>query len=190
MLVADSMIYNGSVGFFSGAGGVYNNTFMCTPGLGGGAGFNDNGKNSGSVAFENNAVTSCDTLMYVSKPITADYNAYGNSTSNTFVCGSTFYTNGQLSSWQSCISGDSHSFYNSSLGLDTTTGMPSSGSPVVGTGTNLSSLCNGDLAPLCSDKAGTPRSSSGSWTIGAYSSGAAGPKPSAATGLTGTVTPK
>jgi hypothetical protein len=190
VFVADSMIYNGSVGFFSGAGGVYNNTFMCTPGLGGGVGFNDHGKNSGAVVFKNNAVTSCDSLMSVSTPITADFNAYGNSTSNTFNCGSNFYTNGQLSSWQSCISGDSHSFYNSSLGLDTTTGIPSSSSPVIGTGTNLSSLCNGDLAPLCSDKAGTPRSSSGSWTVGAYSSGAAGPKPSAATGLTGTVTAK
>ena len=188
VFIADSVIYNGSIGFFSGAGGVYNNTFECTAGLGGGAAFNDFGKNSGAVVFKNNAVTSCDTLMYVSKPFTADYNAYGNSTSNTFDCDGTFYTNSPLSSWQSCISGDSHSFYSSSLGLDTTTGIPGSGSPVIGAGTNLSSLCTGNLAQLCSDKAGNPRSTSGAWTIGAYNSG--GPQPSAAIGLTGTVVAK
>jgi len=187
----DSMIYNGAVGWYSGSGGMYNNTILCTPGLGGGVGLNAEGRNSGStVTFKNNAITGCDSAMYVHTPLTTDYNAYGNSTSNAFICNGTFYATSQFSSWQSCISGDSHSTYNSSLGLDTTTGVPSSGSPVIGTGTNLSSLCSGALAQLCSDKAGTPRPSSGNWTIGAYSTGGGGAKPAAASGLTGTVTPK
>jgi hypothetical protein len=43
-----------------------------------------------------------------------------------------------------------------------------SGSPAIGAATNLTSLCSGNLAPLCLDKAGATRVSTGSWDIGAY----------------------
>lgn len=40
-----------------------------------------------------------------------------------------------------------------------------------GIGTNLTSLCTGNLAPLCSDAAGNARPSSGAWDAGAYQYG-------------------
>lgn len=51
------------------------------------------------------------------------------------------------------------------LGSD---GMPQSGSPLIQAGTNLSSLCSGNLSPLCSDKNGVARPSTGAWDIGSY----------------------
>lgn len=46
---------------------------------------------------------------------------------------------------------------------------PTSGSnPTVGAGTNLTSLCTGAVAPLCSDKNGVPRPANGAWNTGAY----------------------
>jgi len=42
------------------------------------------------------------------------------------------------------------------------------GSPAIGSGTNLSSLCTGNLTALCADKAGVPRPASGAWDAGAY----------------------
>jgi hypothetical protein len=37
-----------------------------------------------------------------------------------------------------------------------------------GAGVNLTSVCAGDLAPLCKDMLGNPRPASGSWSAGAY----------------------
>jgi hypothetical protein len=42
------------------------------------------------------------------------------------------------------------------------------GSAAIGMGTNLTSLCGGNLAQLCTDRAGVVRPSTGSWDIGAY----------------------
>jgi hypothetical protein len=49
-------------------------------------------------------------------------------------------------------------------------GTLSAGSPAIGAGTNLTSICTSSsyLAPLCADRAGNARSSSGAWDIGAY----------------------
>jgi hypothetical protein len=47
-------------------------------------------------------------------------------------------------------------------------GHPLAGSPVAGAGTNLTSLCSGQLVPLCSDKEGKPRPTTGAWDVGAY----------------------
>jgi hypothetical protein len=72
--------------------------------------------------------------------------------------------------------------------LNTSTGAELSGSPTIGAGTNLSSLCiqNGGSLPnaLCSDITGTPRPVTTSWDIGAYQSGSVvvGP-PSSPSGL-------
>jgi hypothetical protein len=68
---------------------------------------------------------------------------------------------------------------------------PQSGSPLIGKGANLTSLCTGNLAALCSDIAGNPRPSTGPWTIGAYQSGgtavSSGATPAAPTNLSVTV---
>ncbi|HXM96131.1 MAG TPA: hypothetical protein VOA64_18065 [Candidatus Dormibacteraeota bacterium] len=63
------------------------------------------------------------------------------------------------------------------------TGHPMSGSPVIGTGTNLTSLCTGPLVPLCKDKDGNSRPASGVWDVGAYNSGVSGRGPAAPSGL-------
>ncbi len=56
--------------------------------------------------------------------------------------------------------------------FNTTTGIPLTGSPVIGAGTNLSSLCiqNGGALPnaLCSDITGASRPLSSAWDIGAF----------------------
>ena len=60
----------------------------------------------------------------------------------------------------------------------------SSGSPDIGAGANLSSLCSTPgLGPLCYDKNGVARPSTGAWDIGAYEA----PRPNPPVGLTGTV---
>jgi hypothetical protein len=65
--------------------------------------------------------------------------------------------------------------------------VPQSTSPVISAGKNLFSICSGQpnpgLGALCFDAAGTPRSSSGNWDIGAYTSNAVA-GPSAPTDLT------
>jgi hypothetical protein len=63
-------------------------------------------------------------------------------------------------------------------------GHPQAGSPVIGKGANLTSLCTGGaINALCQDKAGTPRPTSGAWDIGAYQFAAA-QGPSQPSGLT------
>jgi hypothetical protein len=58
-----------------------------------------------------------------------------------------------------------------------------SGSSAIGLGTNMTSSCSGSFAPLCTDKAGTPRPSSGGWDAGAYQFSSAGGAPAPPTGL-------
>ena len=75
---------------------------------------------------------------------------------------------GTFSTWQSQTGQDaSPSAYVTSANL-TSSGVPNSGSPVLGVGANLTSLCTGNLAPLCLDINGNARPSSGAWDIGAY----------------------
>jgi hypothetical protein len=87
--------------------------------------------------------------------------------------------------WQSFLQstypssgGDSHGMALASpanLGLDSN-GRPQNGSPLIGKGHNLSSLCSGQPNPgigaLCYDAAGNARpGGTTSWDLGAYSSG-------------------
>ena len=195
--IADQYIYNGLFGLFSGnytsanGGGVYNNTLISTDASAGGACITMNSVVSGTT-FQNNAMTGCDTLINIGDkiPFSPNFNQYANSASNAFNCNGTFFTSADFSSWQSCIKGDANSGYSTSLNLNGS-GIPQTGSKLIGSGTNLSSLCNGTMTALCSDIAGNPRPSTGSWTVGAYiSSGSAAARPAAAGGLTGTVTAK
>jgi hypothetical protein len=72
----------------------------------------------------------------------------------------------------------------------TTSFVPNSGSPVIGAGKNLYSICNGQpnpgLGALCSDAAGLARPSTGGWDIGAFQYGS-GQAPNPPTGLTAVV---
>jgi hypothetical protein len=147
----------------------------------------------GTVNFENNIATNTDNLIGLSTAVsskTIDYNVYANGGTLAFSYTST-WSSSQFSSWQSAIAGDSHSTYTACAGLSST-GVPSSGSAVIGTGRNLTSLC-GTLPALCyTTSAGntvTPvaRPSSGAWDTGAYkySSGVTTYSISGTSGVTG-----
>ncbi|MGO9324633.1 MAG: hypothetical protein ACLP07_08740 [Terracidiphilus sp.] len=179
--VGDQADPNGLFGLFSGnftsahGGGVYNNTFISTAGTGAGVCFSANSDVSG-MTFENNALTGCNQLIETdSIPFIADYDQYANGGSNAFVCQRNYYSASQLSSWQRCIKGDSHSAYSSSPNLNSSY-QPQMGSRLINAGTTLTSFCSGPLSPLCSDYAGNPRPASGPWTVGAYSTSGSGPQ--------------
>ncbi len=172
--VGDQADPDGLFGLFSGnytpahGGGVYNNTFISTAGTEGGVCFSANSDVSG-MTFENNALSGCNQLIETdSIPFSPDYNRYASGGNNAFVCHKNFYSASQLSSWRSCIAGDSHSTYSSSLAFNGSY-QPKSESRLINAGTNLTSLCTGSLSSLCSDYAGKPRPTSGAWTVGAWS---------------------
>jgi len=102
-------------------------------------------------------------------------------------------TNGtKLSWWQSALpsgTGQDAGAQLLSAGamkLDST-GHPLAGSPVIGSGTNLTSLCTGNLTFLCKDKDGNPRPTNGPWDVGAYSFNGSVNRPVAPTGLSAIV---
>lgn len=176
--VGDQADPDGLFGLFSGnytsaqGGGVYNNTFISTAGTRVGVCFSANSDVSGMV-FENNILSGCNQLIETdSVPFTPDYNQYGNSGSNALVCHGNYYQASQLSSWRSCVGGDSHSAYRSSLNLNSN--YQPQGAPLISAGINLTSLCSGTLSSLCTDYAGNPRPSIGAWTVGAYSTSGSG----------------
>lgn len=131
---------------------LYNNTFT-----GPGAGhFGSNQSNCAysSVDFENNAVGGCASLGTSGSGVT-DYNAYADGTgTNCFPAGC---STGAFTTWQG-TGKDTHGVYSPGGAV---------GSNVTGVGTNLTSLCAGDLIPLCSDINGNARPSSGAWNAGA-----------------------
>ncbi|MCZ2111087.1 MAG: Ig-like domain repeat protein, partial [Dehalococcoidia bacterium] len=130
---------------------LYNNTFA-------GPGAGKWGGNNASCAYAsrdwiNNAAGGCYAFFQPGSG-TTDYNAYANgSGSDCFPSGGCNFT-----AWQSSGK-DTHSVYNASSAV---------GSNVAGVGANLTSLCTGDLVPLCSDINGNPRPSSGPWKAGAF----------------------
>lgn len=130
---------------------LYNNTFK-----GPGAGhFGGNLANCvyASKDFENDAVGGCSSLG-TSGTGTTDFNAFADGTgTNCFPLGC---TTGAFTSWQG-TGKDTHSIYSpgSAVGSNTT-----------GVGTNLTSLCTGDLTPLCTTRLGVTRPASGAWDAG------------------------
>ncbi len=148
---------------------------------------------------ENNVVEGCGTLIGGNEvdvggnpaqsnvPFQAfDYNGYANCSGyNCFFVNltGTAVDTASFSTWQSQSGFDAHSVadpgsigYGVTVGSDflqlTDGGAPLPGSPLVGTGANLSSLCDGGLpllANLCQDLAGNPRpGGDAGWDIGAY----------------------
>jgi hypothetical protein len=135
-----------------------------------------------TMQAKNNAIANSGGIIFV-PPDEAlssgglDFNVYGNCTgSNCFIYHGNTWNSGQFSSYQSDLKTDSGSEQNSHLsviGLNSS-GVPQSGSVVIGGGTNLTSLCSGVLVALCSDTSAgntrTPvaRPSTGAWDVGAY----------------------
>ena len=130
---------------------AYNNTFS-GPGQGH---FGANGASCSDtqVDFENNVVGGCNGFNGAGSG-TTDFNAYADSTGATN-CWPSVGCN--FASWQGA-GHDAHSVYNAS---------GATGSNATGVGTNLTSLCTGDLVPLCSTIDGTARPAVGAWNAGA-----------------------
>lgn len=163
----------------------YNNTVI-------GGGFTGGGVNviiadsaNGAESFTNNILQGQSTLMYfqAGTPASSGFltNIYENTTADgsgsfnifTFQPGNDTTTLAGFQALLPASSGkDAGSQFlpNTAMRLDSQ-GRPLAGSPVTGAGTNLTSLCSGNLAPLCKDKAGNPRAVFGPWDIGAYASG-------------------
>ncbi len=129
---------------------------------------------NGKVKIQNNAVGGCNQLISASPTEIAslgdvDHNSYMDCTGsyNCFWVGTT--DTASFTGYQSATGLDAHSTSNLSyVPLLELTGWPQTGSPLLGTGMNLSSLCSGALAPLCVDLGGHPRPTSGSWDAGSY----------------------
>jgi hypothetical protein len=180
--ITDQPINDGLFGLYAGnatptyGGGVYNNTIVSNAGTNSGVCFGV-GMAAG-MTFENNAVSGCNQLMaeLVTVPFSPNYNRYGDGGNNAFVCNRNYWSPDAFSLWKSCIKGDANSAYKTSLKLNDT-GIPQLRSPVINAGTNLTSLCTGNLASLCSDYAGNSRPTSGPWTVGAYATSDSAPQP-------------
>ena len=167
---------NGSPSF------IYNNTYLC----------NATGTTQQAVAIQtfvltgldarNNVITNCQMAMQ-SKGSTwssnTNFNYYGNSgfgfgNSSDGACCISFAT------WKTDTGADANSVSSASTTIlpacnsstDCSNVAPTSGSPVIGFGQNLNSICTGQpnpgLGALCFDKAGNSRPSSGAWTAGAF----------------------
>lgn len=196
VLIGDQPVNNGLLNAASGNVHIYNNTIIdnnpadvsnpnsfCYTASSAGAAL--------SVVFENNVLSGCDTLVYVTgvSSFTTNYNVYANAGGNAFINGSNYFGPTQLSSWQSSIGGDASSSYRASAGLSSL-GVPSSGAATINAGANLTGL---SIAPLdMTTSAGdtiTPikRPPTGStWDVGAYEFQSSAQAPSPATGLTAT----
>lgn len=129
-----------------------------------------------------------------STPYAIDYNLYANTWNNNMwdcVSGgsNTWYSSNNLASYlgAGCTGSPEQNSVNDTCawggpctsanegGVDQTTGIPSSGSDVIGKGINLTSL---GITALNSDKNGTARPATGNWDIGAYQYTGALPVPS------------
>ena len=189
---------------------IANNTIIGTPTFSGSS--NNCYQFSAEMTFVNNVGKSCNAYDIWQNYDAGggntwsglfDYNFFGETTgggaytfqvlTNTGTTGTSVGAD-TLAAYQSnlvtmgCVVGsygcETHSYYNATVGsLDLgTSGLPTSSSPVVNAGTNLTSLCSSDtlLAGLCKDTSlgGTrtqvARPSSGSWWAGAYSSSTGG----------------
>jgi hypothetical protein len=170
----------------------FNNTIL---GYGSGAGVAIGSANTLSgVTVENNIVSNFQYAINFSDAGTlasvmafADDNDYFSA--NTFRT-SDFFSN--FANWQTKTCGsnpcDAHSFQSNPMLPGSPPFVPGAGSPVIGTGANLTSICSGQpnpgLGALCFDAQGNARpasasgpcpGSAGCWTMGAFEVGGAPP---------------
>jgi len=112
---------------------------------------------------ENNVFTTTNAVLSYNATITtSNYNVFFNTGSQIVEGPGANYT---LAQWQGMGYDLNSVTTNPNLTADYTLG---SGSSAVGLGANLTSLCTGSLAALCTDKAGNPRPATGAWDAGAY----------------------
>jgi hypothetical protein len=177
---------DGWIGDFAGNGHlVFNNTFLGVNGTSYLFGVSTNGVQTATgLTFENNILQGGGQVIRdIDTPATytkIDYNFYANSATGNPIWE---FTSGcrvsSLADWQACSpSPDAHA--QAQLGspwanLNNTTGVVSTGFAGNTGGLNLTSLCSGDLVPLCSDIIGVSRpGGSTAWTVGAYQFSAGG----------------
>jgi hypothetical protein len=173
VLRCDSLVY-GLAQVQAGHGEIYNNTII---GLGAPSGSDLDGtclvvNNSSNALIKNNAISGCRFLISINDVTTIanpatdlNFNTYGScGTSNCFSWTGVSPFTLLLTTWQANCRCDGNSTKNANLLLDSTW-HPTAGSPVIGTGTNLSSL---SISDLNRDIMLIPRPSIGPWTVGAY----------------------
>ncbi len=172
---------NGLLSPYSGEEHIFDNTFIgnktsegsCIP-------VKNPSSEATNIAFENNVLTTCHTLIDAETGKMAagspDYDLYANAgTANeAFACpGHELYFS-QFAEWRTCIDGDSHSIAvaGAKLSADETFGQlgkPEAGSEAIQHGANLTSLCaSTPEEALCKNIDGEPRPATGAWNIGAY----------------------
>jgi hypothetical protein len=161
---------------------LYNNTF-----IGSLQTINTQGSGTGQI-LENNISAATEGILFGQASMaTSDYNDWYALGNPAMTYNSTQYST--LAAYKSGTGFDGNSIAvspNLSAGF-----VPNAGSPVIGTGVNLNSTCNGQpnpgLGALCYDKAGNLRPS-GKWDMGAYqfSTSASSGQPAPPTGLTAT----
>lgn len=132
---------------------LYNNTFS-------GPGVGHFGNNQAACVdvnkdFENNAVGGCSQFNAAGGGVT-DFNAYAFGPSSGGNCWPVSGGNCNFALWQA-TGFDTHSVYSPGGAV---------GSNVTGVGANLTSLCVGNLVPLCSTRLGVARPSVGAWNAG------------------------
>lgn len=178
---------------------IVNNTTVGPTGAPNGSPIGINVQASHGATVENNAATGYATLFGGTQNATfsaIDYNAYQNSTGGntwdtaTINCGGSSCDTGSFTTWKtgtcngSANTCDQHGIANvasaSYFGLNANCTLGSVGqscallvgSPLIASGVNLFSVCNGQPIPglgaLCFDKMGVARPSSVAWDIGAY----------------------
>ena len=153
----------------------YNNTFIGTSGQSP----SNQGLGGPGVTNENNvsctapliSISTTDESGNSTTISTLGHNYYMAGNSNAFVWEGNFLSFSQFSTWQT-NSGDSTSAAAATCTVNEPNGTLQSGSPAIGFGTNLYSVCNGQANPglgaLCSDGNGNARPTSGAWDAGAY----------------------
>ena len=169
---------------------IYNNTFISNSSA---SDVCMGTSSSPNITFINNVVTGCVDglgqgvagLMYMAGGSALSgglhNNIYGPGAGSQIFNYASSSWFGPFSTWQLDTGQDaSPSAYTTNPNL-TSTGVPNSGSPVIGVGANLTSLCTGNLTLLCDDITGAARPTTGAWTIGAYNYASGPPQASAPT---------
>lgn len=127
--------------------------------------------------LKNNIEVGCGAYIYQQgATIAASNNDYYGAASPQWIWHSSFLST--LASWQSNCSCDANSIGTNPI--LTGTYVPNAGSPVIGVGTNLSSL---DITALNSDAVGVVRPSTAPWDMGAYQHASGSGTPTAPTTL-------
>ncbi len=173
---------NGSalLGIFSGLPYAYNNTLIAASPSGIRTVAGDQPSTTGAWTFKNNVIVKGNPMVDQEGSFASgspDYDVYEQGTdggNEGWRChGSLYNFSNQFANWQSCSGGDSHGKTKATSDVNSD-GTPQPGSVVLGAGTNLSSLCTGNLAPLCQDIDGNARPASGTWDAGAFQASGSG----------------